>query len=156
MRRHPFPLCLHVFFSDFLFVCLQCLPKGRLLVRVHVGTFDIRSKRFWHRTGFISQSATLLPSPNMAELPRYRGMRWSICLLSLYTERLKWSFPYWWQVITHTLTSCILGNTEGALTLVHALCLSLSLSLSMPSSLCCCLVDWTICDDARTRTLHFL
>lgn len=62
---------------------------------------------------------------------------------SLYTEGLKWSFPYWWQAITHTFSSCIHWKHRGD-------------SLSMLSSLHCCLFYWTICDDARTRTLNYI
>lgn len=134
------------FFCLFLLTVFAMRPSACLGAYEHV--WHSLQKLLNTRQVFISQSSSLLLSPNMAELPlpHFCGMRWNICLLSLYTEAAKWSFPYWWQAITHTLTSCILENAEGAL----------SLSLLMPSSLHCCFFYWTICDDARAHTLNYI
>lgn len=131
------PKCLHNVFLKFSYVCNQAVCS-RVRVWAHL-TFV--SNAYEDVTDFHLPS--LLPSLNMAELPlpHFLCMWWNICLLSLFTERLKWSFPYWWQAITHTLTSCTLGNTEGG-------------SLSKLSSLHCCLFYSTVCGDRHSYTLN--
>lgn len=44
-------------FLRFIYFCSQCLQWGRLLVWVHMSTFDIRSKSFWKYDRFSSPKA---------------------------------------------------------------------------------------------------
>lgn len=131
------PKCLHNVLLRFSYVCNQAVCS---CVRVWAHMTFV-SNAFEDVTDFHLPS--LLLSLNMAEMPfpHFLCMWQNVYLLFLFTERLKWSFPYWWQAITHTLTSCTLGNTEGG-------------SLSKLSSLHCCWFYSTVCGDRHTCTLN--